>query len=153
RREAAAGLLVLRRAHRRSGGVDAQTRGRCGAALLLQDALGPHVAGAAQAGRTGDGSNTMTTWSVALSAAFAWIVPGGGYLLMRRYGRFAMFLLLVTATFAAGIALQGGVAWPGPDDLKGLDGLAALVARGGTIVKCLAGAPYVLAQLLLPAQT
>ena len=34
-------------------------------------------------------------------AAFGWLVPGGSYLLMRRYFQFAIFAVLVSTTFAA----------------------------------------------------
>jgi hypothetical protein len=81
-------------------------------------------------------------------AAFGWLVPGGGYLLIGRKRQFALFLLLVSAAFGAGLALHGGILWPQPGELQGLDGLAALLARAGALVKVLAGGPYLLAWLL-----
>jgi hypothetical protein len=80
-------------------------------------------------------------------AAFGWLVPGGAYLLMRRYLQFAVFAVLVSATFAAGLALHGGLQWPQPAELQGLDTFAALVFKGGALAKLLAGGPYLLAQL------
>ena len=41
-------------------------------------------------------------------AAFGWLVPGGAYLLMRRYLQAAIFAFVVSATFATGLALSGG---------------------------------------------
>ena len=79
-------------------------------------------------------------------ALFGWFVPGGAYLLRGRYLPFAVFCTLVCVTFAAGIALQGAIAWPRPDDLAGLPGLDGLLLWTGAFAKLLAGAPYVLAQ-------
>ena len=80
-------------------------------------------------------------------AVFGWLVPGGAYLLMRRYLQFALFAVLVSATFAAGIALHGGMQWPQPAELEGLDGFTALLFKGGALAKMLAGCPYLLALL------
>lgn len=81
----------------------------------------------------------------ALMVAFGWLVPGGAYLLMRRYLQFAIFAGVVTATFAAGLALHGTVACPQPAELAGLDGFTALLFKAGALGKALAGAPYLLA--------
>ena len=82
-----------------------------------------------------------------LLAAIGWLVPGGSYLLMRRYAQFAGFALLVTATFAAGFAMHGGYRWPQPAELQGLDGFTALVFQAAALAKMFAGGPYLLAQL------
>jgi len=82
-----------------------------------------------------------------LFAAFGWLVPGGTYLLMRRYLQFAAFALVVSATFVAGLLLHGATAWPQPDELVGLDGFTALVFKGAGFAKMLAGAPYLAVQL------
>jgi hypothetical protein len=84
--------------------------------------------------------------SALLLAAFGWLVPGGAYLLMRRYLQFAVFAFVVSAAFAAGLALQGGCRWPEPAELAGLDGFTALVFQTGALVKLLAGGPYLAAQ-------
>ena len=76
--------------------------------------------------------------SALLLAAFGWLVPGGAYLLMRRYLQFAVFALVVSAAVAAGLALQGGCRWPEHAEL------ASLV---GAFAKLLAGGPYLAAQL------
>jgi hypothetical protein len=82
-----------------------------------------------------------------LIAAFGWLVPGGAYLLMRRYLQFAVFAVVVSATFAAGVALQGGSRWPQPAELAGLDTFTALVFKAGAIAKVLAGGPYLVGSL------
>jgi len=80
-------------------------------------------------------------------AAFGWFVPGGAYLLMRRYVQFAGFAFVVLATFLAGLALHGGVVKPQPAELSGLDSFTALVFRAGWFAKALAGAPFLAARL------
>jgi hypothetical protein len=81
-------------------------------------------------------------------AAFGWLVPGGGYLILHRRGQFAAFAVAVCVAFAAGLAMQGGCAWPGPADLNGVDGLTALTFRAGALARMLAGGPYLAARLL-----
>jgi hypothetical protein len=85
----------------------------------------------------------MTTLRLAV---FGWLVPGGAYLLMRRYLQFAIFAALVSIAFVAGILLQGGTAWPQPSELVGLDGFTALVFKASVFAKALAGAPYLAAR-------
>lgn len=81
----------------------------------------------------------------AMLVVFGWLVPGGAYLLMRRYVQFAVFASAVTAAVIAGVALQGGSGWPRPEELAGLDGFTALVFQAGAAVKFLAGAPFLTA--------
>jgi hypothetical protein len=82
-----------------------------------------------------------------LIAGFGWLVPGGAYLLTRRYLQFAVFAIVVSVTFGAGLALHGGYSWLGPAELAGLDGFTALVFKAGALAKMLAGGPYLLAGL------
>ncbi len=82
-----------------------------------------------------------------LLAALGWLVPGGAYLPMRRYGHFAGFAVLVWTTFAAGLALHGGLQWPQPAELQGLDTFTSLIFQAGAAAKVLAGAPFLLARL------
>lgn len=89
----------------------------------------------------------MNTLSSAAMAVFGWLVPGGGYLLIGRKRQFALFLLLVSTAFVAGIALHGGNQWPQPEDLRGLDSFSILLARAGALVKMLAGGPFLLSWL------
>jgi|GEM_PF-1416042 hypothetical protein len=84
----------------------------------------------------------------AMMALFGWLVPGGAYLLLRRYTQFALFLLLVSSACAAGTALQGGNQWPHPAELQGLDGFTVIVAQAGALAKMLAGGAYLAARFL-----
>lgn len=76
-----------------------------------------------------------------------WLIPGGAFLLMRRYVPFVVFAVLVCGTFAAGVALHGGYQWPPAADFAGLPGFDSLIARAGALTETLAGAPYLAAQL------
>jgi hypothetical protein len=91
--------------------------------------------------------------NLALTAAFGWLVPGGAYLLARRYLQFAISLALVCGATVAGLALHGANLWPGADELQGVDGLAAWMAQGGALARVLAGAPYLIARLFHYSQT
>jgi hypothetical protein len=82
----------------------------------------------------------------AAMAVFGWLVPGGAYLLMRRYLQFAVSLAVVSGATAAGMALRGANLWPRPDELQGLDGFTIALARAGALAKALAGGPYLLAR-------
>ena len=90
---------------------------------------------------------------IAVTAVFGWLVPGGAYLLARRYLQFGIALALVCCATAAGIALHGANLWPQADELQGLDGLATWMAQGGAVARALAGLPYLLARLCNYSQT
>jgi len=85
--------------------------------------------------------------NVVATAAFGWLVPGGAYLLARRYLQFALTLALVGCATAAGVALHGANLWPQAGELQGLDGFTAGMAQAGAVAKALAGGPYLLARL------
>ncbi len=85
--------------------------------------------------------------SAFLLAIVGWLVPGGAYLLMRRYLQFAVFAVIVSVTFAAGILLQGGSRWPQPAELAGMDSFTAWAFKAGALAKVLAGGPYLVAEL------
>lgn len=81
-------------------------------------------------------------------ALAGWLIPGGAFLLLRRYRQFGVFAVLVCMTFAAGVALDGSYTWPRPAELAGLGGFDWLLAQAGGIAKLLAGAPYLIAQVM-----
>ena len=89
----------------------------------------------------------------ALTVALGWLFPGGAYLRARRYLQFAIALVVVCASTAAGIALHGASLWPGADELQGLDGLTKSMAQGGALARFLAGGPFLLARLFHYSQT
>lgn len=81
--------------------------------------------------------------------AFGWLVPGGAYLLMRRYLQFALFAATVFVAVVAGLALHGSFAWPGSADLAGLDNMTRLIFEAGACAKLLAGLPYLVVKALV----
>jgi len=81
-------------------------------------------------------------------AAFGWLVPGGAYLLKRRYLHFAVFAAIVCAAFGAGLAMQGAVKLPTPAELSGLDPFTSYLFQAGAFAKMLAGAPFLAASML-----
>ena len=87
----------------------------------------------------------------AAMVVFGWLVPGGAYLLMRRYAQFAVFASAVTAAVIAGVALQGGSGWPRPEELAGVGGFTALLFQAGAAAKFLAGAPFLAASAIYDA--
>ena len=84
---------------------------------------------------------------------FGWLVPGGAYLLTRRYLQFAGFAILITAAVGAGVAMEGATQWPGPGELQGLDGFTALFFQAGALARWLAGGPLMAAELLGASHT
>jgi Family of unknown function (DUF6677) len=42
----------------------------------------------------------------------AWLVPGAGHLLLRKFGRGILFLVVIAGAFALGLALHGRLFWP-----------------------------------------
>jgi hypothetical protein len=85
-------------------------------------------------------------------AAFGWLVPGGAYLLTRRYLQFALFATIVCAAFGAGLAMQGSVLRPTAAELSGLDPFTSYMFQAGAFAKMLAGAPFLAASLLGPSR-
>ena len=78
-------------------------------------------------------------------AAFGWLVPGGAYLLTRRYLEGAVFAVIVCGAFGAGLALQGSVVRPTAAELSGLDPFTSYLFQAGAFAKMLAGAPFLAA--------
>jgi hypothetical protein len=85
-------------------------------------------------------------------AAFGWLVPGGAYLLTRRYLHFAVFAAIVCSAFGAGLAMQGTVKWPAAAELSGLDPFTSYLFQAGAYAKMLAGAPFLAASMLGPSR-
>ena len=78
-------------------------------------------------------------------AAFGWLVPGGAYLLTRRYLEGAVFAVIVCLAFGSGLAMQGSVLRPTAAELQGLDPFTSYVFQAGAFAKMLAGAPFLAA--------
>jgi len=95
----------------------------------------------------------MKTAATVATAVFGWLLPGGAYLLARRYLQFVLSLALVCGATAFGVALQGANLWPQAGELQGLDDFTARVAQAGALGKALAGGPYLAARVSHYSQT
>lgn len=80
-------------------------------------------------------------------AAVGLLLPGGAFLLSRRYRQFAVFAALVSISFAAGMLLHGAYRLPQPGEFDGLDGFDTLVAWAGALTRLCAGLPSLAMQI------
>ena len=63
------------------------------------------------------------------AVALAWLVPGGGHMLLKRQGRAAMLMASVTLMFLFGLFMRGSMFTPQSGDL-----LTILINYGGFVV-------------------
>src|SRR3981189_403407 len=77
------------------------------------------------------------------AVAVAWFIPGGGHLLLKRYGRAALLMASITLMFLFGIFMRGSMFVPQSGDL-----LTILINYGGFLGDLSSGALYLLASLL-----
>lgn len=82
-----------------------------------------------------------------LVTAVAWLIPGGGHLLLRRRGRGIIIFAAVLLTFVVGILLRGPMFQPHGGDL-----LTTAIQWGGFIGDLASGILYLLAVWLGYAQ-
>jgi hypothetical protein len=86
-------------------------------------------------------------------AVIGWLVPGGGYWLLKRKNQFLFYLVTVLVFFAVGVLLKGGLLFPEPNDLQGMDNVTSLLMKGSAFAKVLAGLPYLAARAVGYEQT
>jgi hypothetical protein len=82
-------------------------------------------------------SAPVKTWPVAVLAG--WVVPGAGYLLLRRPGRGILVFVSVLVMFFLGLMMRGPLFQPQGGDL-----LTTIIYYGGFISHLMSGAPYFL---------
>jgi hypothetical protein len=78
--------------------------------------------------------NERGTGSLALgilAAAAGWAVPGLGHLLLRQWGKAAVYFLCVGGLACAGLAMRGGVFGGNPSDMFDRLGFFADLGTGG----------------------
>jgi hypothetical protein len=80
-------------------------------------------------------SASPTKWLPAV--ALAWIVPGGGHLLLKRPGRGGIVAAAVASMFLLGLMMQGALFWPQTGDL-----LTTVIYCGGFLGNLMSGIPY-----------
>jgi hypothetical protein len=69
--------------------------------------------------------------------ALAWVVPGGGHLLLKRPGRGALVAASVAAMFLLGLMMQGALFFPQSGDL-----LTMVIYYGGFLGNLMSGLLY-----------
>src|SRR5262249_28447837 len=74
------------------------------------------------------------------AVALAWLVPGGGHMLLKRQGRAAMLMASVTLMFLFGLFMRGSMFTPQSGDL-----LTILINYGGFVGDMGSGMLYLLA--------
>jgi hypothetical protein len=73
------------------------------------------------------------------AVALAWVVPGGGHMLLKKPGRGALILVSVAMLFVLGLMMRGALFFPQSGDL-----LTTVIYYGGFVGNALAGLPYLL---------
>ncbi len=77
------------------------------------------------------------------AVALAWLVPGGGHLLLKRQGRAALLMASVTLMFLFGLFMRGSMFAPQSGDL-----LTILINYGGFVGDMSSGILYLMATWL-----
>jgi Family of unknown function (DUF6677) len=53
-----------------------------------------------------------------LALIAAWLIPGAGHLVLGRFGRALLFFVTIVGSFALGLALNGRLFWPTPNETQ-----------------------------------
>src|SRR6266478_607601 len=93
---------------------------------------------AVEAQATNSPSVPISQWLPAV--ALAWIIPGGGHLLLKRTGRAVLIMASVTLMFLFGLFMRGSMFTPQSGDL-----LTILINYGGFIGDMASGILYLMA--------
>ncbi len=59
-----------------------------------------------------------------------WLIPGGGHILLKRYGRGILLLISVVAMFLIGLGMQGRIYKPNGGDILDILGFVGDVGSG-----------------------
>ncbi len=59
-----------------------------------------------------------------------WLIPGGGHILLKRYGRGVLLLISVVAMFLIGLGMQGRIYKPNGGDILDILGFVGDVGAG-----------------------
>jgi hypothetical protein len=84
-------------------------------------------------------------WAPAVG--LAWLIPGGGHLLLKRTGRGVLLMLAITGMFLCGLMMRGAMFQPQSGDI-----LTTLINTGGFIGDLASGILYLLSSWLGYAQ-
>ena len=87
----------------------------------------------------------LGVWAPAVG--LAWLIPGGGHLLLKRTGRGVLLMLAITGMFLCGLMMRGAMFQPQSGDI-----LTTLINTGGFIGDVASGILYLLSSWLGYAQ-
>jgi hypothetical protein len=71
----------------------------------------------------------LTTMAV-VAPLVGWLIPGGGHILLKRYGRGILLLVSVVAMFLIGLGMQGRIYRPNGGDILDMLGFVGDVGSG-----------------------
>ena len=71
----------------------------------------------------------LTTMAV-VAPLVGWLIPGGGHILLKRYGRGVLLMISVVAMFAIGLGMQGRIYQPNGGDILDMLGFVGDVGTG-----------------------
>jgi hypothetical protein len=75
----------------------------------------------------------LTMMSV-VAPAVAWLIPGAGHLIQRRWGRGLLLMASIVAMFVIGLAMQGRVYKPNGGDILDMLGFVGNIGAGGLYI-------------------
>src|SRR6267143_109042 len=75
----------------------------------------------------------LTTMAV-VAPLVGWLIPGGGHILLKRYGRGILLLVSVVAMFLIGLGMQGRVYKPNGGDILDILGFIGDVGSGALYI-------------------
>ena len=71
----------------------------------------------------------LTTMAV-VAPIVGWLIPGGGHILLKRYGRGVLLMISVVAMFLIGLGMQGRIYKPNGGDILDILGFVGDVGSG-----------------------
>src|ERR1700756_5528475 len=80
-----------------------------------------------------NGAAPMTTMSV-IAPALAWLIPGAGHLIQKRWGRGLLLMVSIFTMFLLGLAMQGRIYKPNGGDILDMLGFVGNVGAGGLYI-------------------
>src|SRR5713226_8063894 len=83
--------------------------------------------------RKGASSEPLTTMSV-IAPAVAWLIPGAGHLIQKRWMRGVLLMASIVSMFVLGLLMQGRVYRPNGGDILDILGFVGDVGAGGLYI-------------------
>jgi uncharacterized protein DUF6677 len=69
-----------------------------------------------------------------VAPAVAWLIPGAGHLIQKRWGRGALLMVSIFLMFLLGLALQGRIYRPNGGDILDILGFVGDIGAGGLYI-------------------